>query len=92
MFIPTNFPSTAYDPIEQDRVESGRPASRVEVIQRHQRASRHETIASVMDAPQASDRQDSPRFQMVPDAIDGIRRSLSRALVNVGQRIGPEAA
>jgi hypothetical protein len=92
MFTPTTFPKAAYDPIERDRIESGRPASRVDVHYRHQRAVRQDAIAM-----SGMDRQDRARderstLRIVPEAIDTIRRSLSRALTSAGQRIGPEAA
>lgn len=90
MFTPTTFPSAAYDPIEHDRVENGRPASRMEVIQHQQRAMRHNALA--MTVTDEVSRDERSAFQFLPDTLDGIRRSLSRALVNAGHRIGPEAA
>lgn len=92
MFTPTTFPQAAYDPIERERIESGRPASRVDVHYRHQRAVRHDMIAM-----SGSDREDRVRDErstrgILPETIGSIRRSISRALSNAGHRIGPEAA
>lgn len=89
MFTPTTFPSAAYDPIERDRVESGRPATRLEVLQHQQRAMHRDHMKLATEAPEKSERT---AFSFLPETLDGIRRSISRALVNAGHRIGPEAA
>ena len=92
MFAPTSFPSAVYDPIERDRVESGRPTSRMEVFQHQQRAMRHDTIAQVANGTEETVSDQRSVLQIVPDAVTGIRRSLSRALTSAGHRIRPEAA
>ena len=89
MFVPTSYPSAAFDPIERDRIESGRPATRLEVIQHQQRAMHHDRLTL---ATGTSDESARPAFHFLPETIDGIRRSLSRMLVHAGHRIGPEAA
>jgi hypothetical protein len=89
MFIPTTFPSAAYDPIERDRVKSGRPATRLEVLQHQERAMRIDRLKMATESPEKTER---PVLQLLPDTLDGIRRSLSRMLVHAGHRIGPEAA
>lgn len=89
MFFPNSYPTSAFDPIERDRVESGRPATRMEVLQHQQRAMRHDRLKVATEAPEGMERQ---AFHVLPETIDGIRRSLSRMLVQAGHRIGPEAA
>ena len=92
MFVPTTFPSAAYDPIEHDRVESGRPTSRMEVLQHQQRAMRHDMIVMAVNSYDDTTRAERSVLHIVPDAVTGIRRSLSRMLTSAGHRIGPEAA
>jgi hypothetical protein len=89
MFFPNSYPSAAYDPVERDRVESGRPATRLEVLQHQQRAMRHDQLKLASEAPEGTERA---AFHFLPETVDAIRRSISRVLTNAGHRIGPEAA
>ena len=91
MFFPTTLTSAAFDPIERDRLETGRPASRMEVLEHHEQVKRHDTVTRSSTAVVARDERGSI-LHGVPHAIDGMRRSLSRMLVQAGERIGPEAA
>lgn len=92
LFTPSTTPLTAYDPIEHERLETGRPASRAEVIQRQRRHIVEDALAMSVDHNAQDARATRSAFQFLPETLDGIRRSLSRALVNAGHRIGPEAA
>jgi hypothetical protein len=92
MFFPNSYPSATFDPIERDRVESGRPTSRMEVLQHQQRAMHHDRIVMAVTNPEDANSDQRSVLHLVPDALTGIRRSLSRVLASAGQRIGPEAA
>ena len=89
MFFPNSFPSAPFDPVERDRVESGRPATRLEILHHQHRAMRHDAIKM---ATEPNEDAGSSVLHIVPETLDGIRRSLSRMLVHAGHRIGPEAA
>lgn len=91
MFTPLTLTSAAFDPIERDRIEIGRPASRMEVLERHEQVKRHDVFAQSTAMVATQDERHS-KLQIVPDTIDSVRRSLSRMLVHAGERIGPEAA
>lgn len=92
MFFPNSFPSAPFDPIERARVETGRPSTRLEVLQHQQRAMRHDTIVLATIGNEHTAREERSVLHLLPDALTGIRRSLSRMLTTAGHRIGPEAA
>lgn len=84
MFIPANFITPVTDPIERQRIASGRPASRVEILERHQRDHYNDAHVT-MPAPRNAS-------HTTPVSMASIRRAISRALINAGERVGPEAA
>lgn len=86
MFLPTML-TTPIDPIERDRIRSGRPASHMEIVQRHHVESRQIAAARLND-----EEQFQPASRTTTRPLASIRRTISRALINAGQRVNPEAA
>jgi hypothetical protein len=90
MYFPTTFTTPVIDPIKRERIESGRPATRWEIVQRHHQESR--LNASLLVQDDESSTTGSARAHRTPTAISGIRRAVSRMLITTGERIDPEAA
>jgi hypothetical protein len=90
MYFPTTFTTPVIDPIERQRITSGRPATRWEIVQRHHQESRLNASLLVRDDEPST--TESAGGQRIQDAFSGIRRSLSRMLITTGERIDPEAA
>lgn len=92
LFTPSTHTYTPIDPIERHRIESGRPATRAEVIQRQRRHIIEDALAMNVNHDSRPARGNRFDNSFLPDALTGIRRSLSRMLTTAGHRIGPEAA
>lgn len=88
MFIPSSAITPVVDPIERHRITSGRPASRVEILERHQREHRLESPVILPETSQP----ERVETRTAPAPLANVRRALSRVLINAGERIGPEAA
>lgn len=95
MFIPSNALMPQYDPNEVNRVKSGRPATRAEILDRSMRQHRLNTV-TVMPDRSIDARSDQGKQHETahtsPNPVISIRRGLSRALITVGERIKPQAA
>lgn len=91
MMMPMSYTTPSTSPLERDRLESGRPASRLEVFEHRQRALREDAMAIAIDGPEAGNGRTS-LLQVVPDTLDGLRHAIGRLFNNDGQRIGHEAA
>lgn len=100
MFIPSSAFLSSMDPKEIHRLNTGRPASRSEIVERHLRDHRFsaETITpdrSLQDPGFSNAKRTQARqnvTESTPNPVVSIRRSLSRALITFGERINPEAA
>ena len=77
----------AIDPVATERRESGRPATHLEILQRNRKADRHYWMAIAEREP-----VDEPTPSRISGPFDGIRRAISRALIQTGERIDPQAA
>lgn len=89
MYFPTTFTTPAPDPIERERILTGRPESRWEIAQRHHHVSRlHAPLLTRDEESSAAD----TGTHSIPNAVSGIRRALSRVLITTGERIDPKAA
>ena len=90
MFPQMYSPSDSWDPIEKQRLDSGRPSSRLE-IQRslldHNRQLMRDL--SMDDKP---DRSLSISLEWLRKPVESSRRVVGRLLMNVGQRVYPESA
>lgn len=91
MMMPMSYTNTAMNPIEIDRLESGRPASHLEVFQSRQRAMREDAMAIAIDGPETGNGRTS-LLQIVPDALESVRHAIGRLFSHDGQRMGHEAA
>lgn len=89
MYMPTTFPSSIHDPIEERRLTVGRPASRMEIAQRVLRVERDEHLSG-----QAPVEETPVQFthRAEPDTMARLRQGISRALNAAADRIAPEAA
>lgn len=100
MLLPSSAYITPVDLNEADRLKTGRPASRTEILDRHLREHRFDTEAITPDVaqqPAISRRRQSVTahrgtLHSAPNPVARARRGISRALITVGERIGPEAA
>lgn len=100
MFLPSNAFVSSIDPNELDRIKSGRPASRSEILGRHLREHRVDNQAVIADQPFSttaarSKHRDSAhraRPQVTPNPMAKVRQGISRVLITAGERIDPEAA
>lgn len=98
MFAPYSPILPAIDPIERSRIESGRPASRSEILERYLRDNRLDGIGTMSDQtlPAGTAQHSQPvqplRGQVTPFPLSRVRRTISRALMSAAERIGPEAA
>ncbi len=91
MMMPTSYTTTAMNLIELERMESGRPASRLEVLQSRQRAIREDAMAIANDGPETGNGRTS-LLQIVPDALGSVRHAIGRLFSHDDQRMGHEAA
>lgn len=91
MMMPMNYTNTVMSPVELDRLESGRPASRLEVFEHRQRALHEDAMAISIDGPETGNGRTS-LLQVVPDTLGSVRHAIGRLFSNDGQRIGHEAA
>lgn len=91
MMMPMNYTNTVMSPVELDRLESGRPVSRLEVFEHRQRALREDAMAIAIDGPETGNGRTS-LVQVVPDTLGSVRHAIGRLFSNDGQRIGHEAA
>lgn len=100
MFLPSNAFVSRIDPNELDRIKSGRPASRSEILDRHLREHGLHNQAVVADQPLPTKASRSERLdpahrdrpQITPNPMVKVRQGISRVLITAGERIGPEAA
>jgi hypothetical protein len=101
MLLPIGSYLTPIDSNELDRFKTGRPASRTEILERHLRE--HHINAAVIthdqtlraEAGRSEGMAPTPPVraaQTAPISVARVRRGISRALITVGERIGPEAA
>lgn len=96
--LPTSTFMSSVDPNEIKRINSGRPASRSEILERHMREHRFNAETVTLDQSLQSDGREHvalPRhteMRSTPNPVASIRRGISRALITVGERINPEAA
>ncbi|HVL25261.1 MAG TPA: hypothetical protein VM450_14325 [Thermomicrobiales bacterium] len=85
--MPTTYLLPSLDAQECTRLESGRPASRAEIIARHLRERRdNEPLFAPEETIVAHPRPALTR------PVATLRHSLGRALVSAGQRLDREAA
>lgn len=75
------------DPVAIERQETRRPATHLEVIQRNRQVDRRHWLAITEREEAARSRQNR-----TPALFEGIRRSLSRVLIQAGHRIDPQTA
>jgi hypothetical protein len=75
------------DPATRDRIQTGRPATHLEILQRQQEIERLHWMA-------VADREGiaPARGKGLGERVRDIRQSLSRVLITAGQRIDPQAA
>jgi hypothetical protein len=92
MYFPTHLSTPVTDPIERERILSGRPASRWEIARRGHLESRLNGtgLAPVDEAATSVD--SGARPQVAQSTVSNIRRTVSRVLITTGERIDPEAA
>lgn len=79
------------DPVEIERIESRRPATQMEILQRGQREARLRWLA-IADQEARAEARERSVAQLLPNALNSIRRSIRRAMSNAGERIGQQAA
>ena len=99
MYVPFTNLLPALDPDEVHRVRSGRPASRVEILERH---LRHQRIHQPVFAPEERPRvarishrdpsADRPARLSLLGPATRVRRSIGRALIAAGERLERDAA
>ena len=82
-------PSDSWDPKEKQRIESGRPSSRLEVQQSLLDHNRQRNRDLSIDVKQ--DRSLYLSVDWLRKPIGGSRRVIGRLLMNVGQRVYPES-
>ncbi len=96
-----NFYVSPNDYIERDRRRSGRPASRSEILSRHQEESRvnssfftHEQIlrnrSEELDRQMRRDRQLFEARRPASNPAVRVRHTIGRVLIAAGERIRPE--
>ncbi len=91
MMMPTSYTTTAMNLIELERMESGRPASRLEVLQSRQRAIREDAMAIAIDGSETGNGRTS-LLQIVPHTLGSVRHTIGRLFSHDDQRMGHEAA
>lgn len=100
MFLSSSTYISRIEPNELNRLKSGRPASRVEILERH---LKEQHIAGPVVTHEQPSPDETPRNghpvqpnrsagHATPNPVVSIRRSISRVLVMAAERIGPEAA
>ncbi len=96
MFIPTSALLPTHDPNEFNRLKAGRPATRVEILGRRSREPLMSDVPVASGGPAHAEPDEAgpsgQRHRSAPHPVGTIRRSISRALITVGERINPEAA
>ena len=75
------------DPAVRDRIETGRPATQLEILQRKNRIERLHWM-TIADREAIA----PPHGKGLGERVRDIRQSLSRALISAGERIDPQAA
>lgn len=103
IFVPTAHHLSPIDHLEQDRLKSGRPATRAEILSRHQKETRmnnafftHDQIlrnrTDELERQLRREQQLHEARQAASNPAVRVRHTIGRLLIAAGERISPELA